>query len=58
MTPKVIHISEVARQDRKRIDWRRTHIEGDRRSPIQLAEDRGGRWLSPIRRRKIAAVLD
>jgi hypothetical protein len=54
--PKVIHIADIAREERKRIDWRRTHIEGDMRRPIHLADNRGGRWLSPISRRRSNVV--
>lgn len=45
---KPIDIAEIARAERKRIDWNRVHVEGDRRAPLNMGDVRTGRYSDPM----------
>lgn len=47
---KPIHISELERAERRKIDWARVHIEADRRKPFAFTHN-VGRWINPISRK-------
>lgn len=49
---KPIDIAEIERAERKRIDWSRVHIQGDRNPPLTLGTIRTGRYsgLDKVRR--------
>jgi hypothetical protein len=42
-------VQEEERKERRRVDWTRVHIEGDRRSPLTFVP-RPGRWINIIKR--------
>jgi hypothetical protein len=39
------HVSDIARADIKARDWRKVHIDADRRAPVDLAEPVKRTWL-------------
>jgi hypothetical protein len=41
---KPIDIDAIARAERKRINWNRVHLEGDRRAPLVMGDVRTGRY--------------
>lgn len=47
--PEPIHLSELQRADRKRIDWNAVHLAADKREPVNIVS-RVGRWVTPILR--------
>jgi hypothetical protein len=49
--PDPIDIEALAREERKRIDWGRVHVEADKRKPLKRPIN-VGRWITITARRK------
>ena len=44
-------VQEEERKERRRVDWDRVHVEGDRRPPLRF-EPRPGRWINIVLRKE------
>jgi hypothetical protein len=47
-----IHISEIAREERKRVDWKRVHLDADRWPALPWSSFRIGRYSGAGMRRE------